>query len=153
MTPPRSVLDSLATLAAQQGSAALGAMSEVVAKTERWSSQELERHQLRRLARLLEHARATVPFYSRRPVLPDEDELALERFRELPLLSRGDVRERPDELVSSEIPPGQGSLRPPRPPPRHSTMQDHSISAHRTRTSRARSYPGWSTSTKTDRSP
>lgn len=101
---PRSVLDTLAALAARPGPLALTGISDVLARTEWWRPAELEQHQLRRLERLLGHARATAPFYAGWPSAPAPGTLTLARWRELPILSREDVRERADELVSRAIP-------------------------------------------------
>ena len=79
----RCVLDSLAQLAADAN--ARGPMARVLAATERWNAEELDRHQRLRLGKLLAHARANVPFYAG---LPGLAKWSPELFRELPILSR-----------------------------------------------------------------
>lgn len=111
MTFARSVLDTLATLTEEERGAALEAMSGVLSKTEWWSPAQLESHQLLRVTRLIEHARTTVPFYSGLPTSVAGEAVTLERFRELPLLRREDVRERARDLVSRRIPPAHRVVR------------------------------------------
>ena len=95
----RCVLDSLAQLAADAN--ARGPMARVLAATERWNAEELDRHQRLRLGKLLAHARANVPFYAG---LPGLAKWSPELFRELPILSRETLRDRCDELLSRSVP-------------------------------------------------
>lgn len=104
----RSVLDSLAMLGSEPDSRRR--MAALLAATERWSGAELERHQVLRLGRLLAHARVSVPRYAGLPDVPAEH-WTLERFRELPRLTREAVRDDAESLLSRAIPPAHRIVR------------------------------------------
>jgi len=104
----RTVIDSLADLAARGGDAARATMLSALRKTETWAQAQLLPHQLGRIGRVLEHARRTVPFYAE---LDPGAAASMERFRELPLLTRSDVRDRREELLSRVPPPGHAVVR------------------------------------------
>jgi phenylacetate-CoA ligase len=77
-----------------------------------WSPDEMAHHQFRQLARVVEHARRTVPFYRERFESP---ELAASlvnprSWREVPLLSRRDIQLRGDDLHSRQVPPSHGRV-------------------------------------------
>ncbi len=90
-------------------------MLRVLLDTEKLSHGALLEHQLRRAEELLDHAARTVPLYAERfaPHLASfrPGALTLERFRELPLLTRADLRDRAARLVSSAPPPGYHRVR------------------------------------------
>jgi phenylacetate-CoA ligase len=79
--------------------------------TQWWTAQRLLQHQLVQLARVLRHARATVPFYRRQSEAAFVfDPPTLEAWRSLPLLRRRDVQSAGDDLVSRAVPPEHGAL-------------------------------------------
>lgn len=96
-----SLLEELSLLAQRPLRAALGAMLQRLAASERLPAAELERQQRARLTALLQHARRTVPFYARHP----------ERFEELPLLTRRDLQEHAEALESREVAPAHAAVR------------------------------------------
>jgi phenylacetate-CoA ligase len=67
-----------------------------------WPAAELQRWQMRRLARLLAHARRDVPFYAQRlaGIAPGAEALTLEQWRSLPRLTKALVRQRSSALRS-----------------------------------------------------
>jgi len=77
--------------------------------TERWPAAKLLEHQLIQIQNVINHAHATVPFYQERlaefadwpPGL-----LTLQRFRDIPTLSRTEVQEAGTRLHSRRLPPG-----------------------------------------------
>ena len=83
-----------------------------------WSPRDLEAQQLRQLAGLLRHARATVPFYRERldaaglggdaPITP----ITMDAWRRLRLLTREDIRAHREDLESRALPPGHGDTFP-----------------------------------------
>lgn len=90
-------------------------MLRVLHETEKLSQEALLEHQLRRAEALLDHAGRTVPLYAERfgPYLASfgPGVLTLERFRELPFLTRADLRDRAATLVSSDSPAGHHRVR------------------------------------------
>ncbi len=76
-----------------------------------WEPERIEREQLRQLQLLVAHAAATVPFYRERMRAAGIDPrapLAPEAWSALPLLTRRDVQESAEALVSSRIPRAHG---------------------------------------------
>lgn len=82
-------------------------------QTQWWSPERLLAHQLLQLQSLIDHAVKTVPFYRDRlgPVadLPP-GKLTLERLRELPLLTRTDIQDAGNELVTRSLPKTHGQM-------------------------------------------
>jgi phenylacetate-CoA ligase len=64
---------------------------------ESWTQQQISEYQLRALNRLLENARASVPFYSDYPAAPMHN---LDEIRTLPVLTREMVRSNTKQFVS-----------------------------------------------------
>jgi phenylacetate-CoA ligase len=76
-----------------------------------WSAEDLRRHQATQLAQLARHARETVPFYRQRLAhLGDAKALDPqgEAWLGLPLLTRADIQNEGDALLSDALPPGHG---------------------------------------------
>src|SRR3954470_4539771 len=70
---------------------------EILAKLEEsewWESARIERGQQRRLESLVRHAADTVPFYRGRA----------QTFDTLPIITRRDLQDQPDALLSTKIP-------------------------------------------------
>src|SRR5690242_11684925 len=77
-----------------------------------WRANDLLEHQLRLISPLLAHAHATVPFYRSRIEAAGIDvrqPIGLDDWRRIPALSRREVQQFPDQLLSSAIPSSHGS--------------------------------------------
>lgn len=112
---PRSALDDIAWPAIPApGAATLLALQHQLERSQWWSPAELERHQLRQLALLLDHAATEVPFYGPwlaaagyRKGVP----LTAEAWRRLPVLRRRHVTEAGDAMSSRAVPATHGAVR------------------------------------------
>src|SRR5262245_39524838 len=96
----------------QPGALAL-ALQYQLEQTQWWSAAELERHQLRQLRPLLQHAAATVPFHHERLAAAGFDpaaELTPERFRALPRMRRAEVQAAGKALLSTAVPAAHGGI-------------------------------------------
>jgi phenylacetate-CoA ligase len=69
---------------------------------ENWSAADIAAHQLRSLQEIIEHARASVPFYRD---YPRADILRLEDLCRIPVLSRETVRQKQEAFFSDRTPP------------------------------------------------
>jgi phenylacetate-CoA ligase len=81
-------------------------------RTQWWPPQALIDMQMRQLRRVARHAAETVPFYRNRLDLLsgiESGELTPEIWRELPLLTRSDIQEAGDDLISSNLPSDHGT--------------------------------------------
>ncbi len=76
------------------------------------SSRWLLSWQRQRLESLLRHARETVPFYRTQldPLFDDSGSIDWDAWTELPLLTRDDVLEQRDALLSTDVPADHGEL-------------------------------------------
>jgi phenylacetate-CoA ligase len=109
---PRSSVAEIAWPAVPGAAAArLLALQQQFEQSQWWPPERIEAHQLHQLGRLLDHAFATVPHY--------RDSLAAagftaggtltrERFRTLPILTRRDIQDAGDRLLSTAIPADHG---------------------------------------------
>lgn len=76
-----------------------------------WKPEQIERAQLHQLGILVAHAAATVPFYKERLAGFDaRAPLTRERWRELPFLTRRDIQDAGERLLSQRVPPAHGRL-------------------------------------------
>src|SRR5262249_55072845 len=99
--PRSSVCDILCPALVVGGGATVLGLAFQLERSQWWSAEELLAHQYRQLAALLRHARATVPFYSKRLAdtgMTDEQALTPEGWRRIPLLTRQDIRQNQAEL-------------------------------------------------------
>jgi phenylacetate-CoA ligase len=74
---------------------------------------ELERLQMEALGRLLRHACETVPYYRDRPAyteLANRPRISLREWAHLPVLTRDDVHDAGDALLSERVPPDHQPL-------------------------------------------
>ena len=86
-------------------------------ETEWWPPEKLQAHQFRQIQNVIDHAQATVPFYRERlapfagwvPGL-----LTMERFAEIPILTRQEVQEAGKRLHARRLPPGHSPTAPVR---------------------------------------
>lgn len=81
-------------------------------RMERVSAAALRRHQRRQLEKLLRHARQTVPFYRERldPLFRPDETVDWRRWGEIPILTRQDLLDRPDDLASRAVPKAHGRV-------------------------------------------
>ena len=84
------------------------AMQVQFRETERWAPKRLLAHQLYQIQNLVEYAEAVVPFYKDR-LAPlrglKASQFTFDRFREIPILSRDEVRQAGAQLNSRRLPP------------------------------------------------
>lgn len=87
------------------------ALQQQLEHSQWWSREQIEVHQLRQLGRLLDHAFATVPHYHRSLAaagfIPG-GAMTHERLRTLPVLTRRDLQDAGDNLLSAAIPSDHG---------------------------------------------
>jgi phenylacetate-CoA ligase len=59
---------------------------------------------------LLRHAKATVPFYKTRldPLFKKNGEIDWNRWHEIPIVTRADLRDRREQMLTTALPPGHG---------------------------------------------
>ena len=79
-------------------------------KSQHWPAAALLEYQRSQLSQLLRHARKNVPFYRTRldPVFKEDDEIDWNRWHEIPIVTRADLRDRRIELLATELPLGHG---------------------------------------------
>ncbi len=77
-----------------------------------WSPEALLAHQYRQLAHLVRHAASTVPFYRERlaGLRPFEPPLAVAAWRALPVLTRVEIQEAGDALLSAAVAKSHGPI-------------------------------------------
>lgn len=83
---------------------------EMLMESQYWPPAQMLEFQRSQLAQLLRHARATVPFYKTRldPLFEKNDEINWDRWHEIPIVTRADLRKHRPELLTRELPPGHG---------------------------------------------
>ena len=86
---------------------------EMLMESQYWPPRQMLEFQRSQLAQLLRHAKATVPFYKTRldPVFSENGDVDWNRWHEIPILTRADLRERRTELLAQELPSGHGPTR------------------------------------------
>ena len=81
------------------------------AQSEWWPAERIARHQFRQLARLLDHAYRSIPFYRARLAAvgyrPGQ-EITSEFWSSIPVLGRREVQELGAEIICRELPRGHG---------------------------------------------
>jgi phenylacetate-CoA ligase len=92
--------------------ATLRAFFASLATTQWLPRDELEAYQRRQLTHLILHAAATAPFYKDRlaPLLRPDGSVDFTRWGEVPILTRSDLRERQEELWSTDVPERHGHI-------------------------------------------
>ncbi len=77
-----------------------------------WPPEQMLAFQRSQLMQLLRHARRNVPFYKNRlnPVFNKNDEIDWDRWHEIPIVSRADLRDRSDEMLALHLPSGHGKV-------------------------------------------
>ena len=83
-------------------------------QSEWWSPERLLEHQLRQAKVLVDHARRTVPFYKkplRMAAGHKRDQLTLEAWQRLLILSRGQIQNSCEQMVSRSLPRDHGAAK------------------------------------------
>ena len=98
---------------AEKSAAALLSVYRQLEQSEWWSMEAIEQAQLQQLGILVEHVWETVPFFRARledaGIGPDRDPTMAE-WRRLPPLTRRDLQDAGDALVSNDLPPEHGAV-------------------------------------------
>ena len=83
---------------------------EMLAESQYWPPETMLAFQRSQLTQLLRHARATVPFYKTRldPVFKKNGEIDWDRWHEIPIVTRADLRDKRLEMLATSLPPGHG---------------------------------------------
>jgi phenylacetate-CoA ligase len=83
---------------------------EMLMESQYWPPEQMLAYQRSQLAQLLRHAKATVPFYKTRldAVFKTNGEIDWDRWHEIPIVTRTDLRDRRDEMLTTSLPPGHG---------------------------------------------
>lgn len=91
--------------------ASMLAMLRYLDECQWWSPERLIENQLRQAEKLLAHASASSPFTAGRLTGYDSSvPLTMERWRELPLLTRADLQDAGDALYCRQLPPEHGDF-------------------------------------------
>lgn len=85
---------------------------ELFMESQFWTPDELLELQQNQLGQLLRHAKAQVPFYSKRldAVVKPNGDINWDRWREIPILSRTDVVRNFDGMQAQKLPTGHGPV-------------------------------------------
>jgi phenylacetate-CoA ligase len=83
---------------------------DMLMKSRFWTSDQMLAFQRSQLKQLLHHAKATVPFYKTRldVVFKKDGEIDWDRWQEIPIVTRADLRDNRDEMLTTALPPGHG---------------------------------------------
>jgi phenylacetate-CoA ligase len=86
---------------------------EMLMKSQHWPASSLLQYQRSQLSQLLHHARKNVPFYQTRldPVFKEDGEIDWDRWHEIPIVTRTDLRDRRIEMLAAQLPPGHGPIK------------------------------------------
>lgn len=84
---------------------------DMLMESQYWLPETMLAYQRSQLAQLLRHARANVPFYERRldAVFTATGDINWDRWHEIPIVTRADMRDRRDDMLAREIPNGHGA--------------------------------------------
>lgn len=83
---------------------------DMLMESQYWPREQMLAYQRSQLAQLLHHAKATVPFYKTRldAVFKKSGEIDWDRWHEIPIVTRADLRDRREEMLTTSLPPGHG---------------------------------------------
>ena len=83
---------------------------EMLMESQFWPPETMLAFQRNQLAQLLLHARENVPFYKNRldAVFKRNGMIDWDRWQEIPIVTRADLRDRRSELLATKLPPGHG---------------------------------------------
>lgn len=85
-------------------------ISELLMESQHWPPQKMLAFQRSQLSHLLRHAKETVPFYKTRldVVFKRNGEIDWNRWHEIPIVTRADLRDRREQMLTTALPPGHG---------------------------------------------
>jgi phenylacetate-CoA ligase len=83
---------------------------EMLMESQYWPPDQMLAFQRSQLSQLLRHARAHVPFYKDRldPIFRSDGEIDWDRWNEVPIVTRADLRDKRDQMLAAMLPPGHG---------------------------------------------
>ena len=83
---------------------------DMLLQSQYWPPEQMLAYQRSQLSQLLRHARAQVPFYksSLAPVFRGNGDIDWDRWHEIPIVTRADLRDRRNEMLAATLPPGHG---------------------------------------------
>jgi phenylacetate-CoA ligase len=83
---------------------------EMLMESQYWPPARILEFQTTQLAQLLKHAKATVPFYQTRLdcIFKGNGDIDWNRWQEIPIVSRIDLRDSRDTMLTSSLPDGHG---------------------------------------------
>jgi phenylacetate-CoA ligase len=86
---------------------------DMLMESQYWPPEQMLKFQRSQLAQLLRHAKANVPFYKTRldPVLRKNGEIDWNRWHEIPVVTRADLRDRRNEILATSLPTGHGPVK------------------------------------------
>lgn len=86
---------------------------QMLMESQYWPPGQMLEFQRNQLTQLLRHAKATVPFYKTRldPLFNKNGDVEWNRWHEIPIVTRADLRECRTDLLARELPPGHGPTR------------------------------------------
>ena len=86
---------------------------QMLMESQHWPPETMLEYQRSQLAPLLRHAKATVPFYKTRldPVFKENGGMDWDRWHEIPIVTRADLRDRREEMLTTDLPPGHGPVK------------------------------------------
>jgi phenylacetate-CoA ligase len=85
---------------------------DMFAQSPHWDAETWTRYQRLQLGQLLRHAKANVPFYQSRldAVLRPDGSLDWDRWHEIPIVRREDLRDKRADMLSKVVPPTHGKV-------------------------------------------
>jgi phenylacetate-CoA ligase len=83
---------------------------DMLMESQFWPPETMLAFQRNQLTQLLLHARENVPFYKTRlnVALKENDAIDWDRWHEIPIVTRADLRDRRAEMLAAKLPPGHG---------------------------------------------
>ena len=94
------------------------ALAYQLEKSERLVPEKLLEYQLQQLDALLSHAYETIPFYRKRleqlGIKPHEDPITLDKWQNIPTITRDDIQVNGEELICQSLPKHHGQVFPSR---------------------------------------
>lgn len=86
---------------------------EMLMQSQYWPPEQMLEFQRSQLSQLLRHAKATVPFYKTRldAVFNGNGVIDWGRWNEIPIVTRADLRDRREEMLTAALPLGHGATK------------------------------------------
>ena len=86
---------------------------EMLMESQHWPQEQMLAYQRSQLGQLLRHAKATVPFYKTRldVVFKRNGDIAWDRWHEIPIVTRAELRDNYSAMITTALPPGHGPAR------------------------------------------